>query len=76
MLLSILIVAIYPSKDTEKYITDDKTVWSNIIFPFSGNIYYINMHILYVFVCVCVHVSVIFEISGIGGRSAALLALT
>ena len=28
--MSILIVAIYPSKDTEKYITDDEAVRSNI----------------------------------------------
>ena len=30
MLLFILIVTIYPSKDTEKYIVDDEAVQSNI----------------------------------------------
>ena len=30
VLLSILIVTIYPSKDSEKYIADDKAVRSNI----------------------------------------------
>ena len=30
VLLSILIVTIDPSKDTEKYIADDEAIWSNI----------------------------------------------